>query len=218
MSLTFAVLTHAVLFVAVAPPQYLFGTEPKQRSRLRRQANGKRLRSWSREPVALIGLVSSVHQCVMCRVTHRRQTITAIKESTESGANNGLGPLIDNVSLVPVAAAGTPTDTRSGDTSLPLPVRLRSQCGFSDQCSPHLCAQPSCVNMVANGSFEETTVAPNTWANFAPEQIPGWKSLNSERVELWGKDFMGVPAPHGQNILEIDYNSAKIDHLYQVRW
>jgi Protein of unknown function (DUF642) len=70
--------------------------------------------------------------------------------------------------------------------------------------------------MIANGSFEETPVAANTWANFAPEQIPGWKSLNNERVELWGKDFMSVPAPHGNNILEIDYHhNDKIDYIYQ---
>jgi hypothetical protein len=72
-------------------------------------------------------------------------------------------------------------------------------------------------NLVKNGSFEETVVAPNTWAHFDQTQIPGWKSLNNERVELWGAGFLGVPAPHGKNILEIDYNNAAIDFLYQVR-
>jgi hypothetical protein len=69
---------------------------------------------------------------------------------------------------------------------------------------------------LSNGSFEETYVAPNTWAHFSPEQIPGWKSLFSERIELWGKDFSGVSAPHGQNILELDYHhSDKLDAIYQ---
>lgn len=78
------------------------------------------------------------------------------------------------------------------------------------------CVATGQTNMLANGSFEETPIAPNTWAHFAPEQIPGWRSLNSERVELWGNLFQGVAAPHGKNILEIDYHhSEKIDHLYQ---
>jgi Protein of unknown function (DUF642) len=70
-------------------------------------------------------------------------------------------------------------------------------------------------NLVKNGSFEETKVAPNTWANFDPKDVPGWVSKNGERIELWGAGFNKVPAPHGQNILEIDYNSAAIDHIYQ---
>jgi large repetitive protein len=70
--------------------------------------------------------------------------------------------------------------------------------------------------MLANGSFEETPVAPNTWAHFGAEQIPGWMSLNNERIELWGKDFMGIIAPQGNNILEIDYHhNEKIDYIYQ---
>jgi hypothetical protein len=58
-------------------------------------------------------------------------------------------------------------------------------------------------------------VAANNWAHFDPSQIPGWKSLNNERIELWGYGFQGVSTPDGQNILEIDYHSQKIDYIYQ---
>jgi hypothetical protein len=70
--------------------------------------------------------------------------------------------------------------------------------------------------MIANGSFEENTVAPNTWAHFGPEEVPGWMSLNNERIELWGIGFGGVATPDGKNILEIDFHhNEKIDYIYQ---
>jgi hypothetical protein len=101
----------------------------------------------------------------------------AIRESSELGGNNGLGPLIDNVSLTMVD-----------------------------------------INLIVNGSFEATTVATNSWAHFSPDQIPGWKSLNGERIELWGTPFIGVTAQDGKNLMELDYSNQLCDHLYQVRF
>lgn len=99
----------------------------------------------------------------------------SIRESTDDGANNSLGPLIDNVRLLTYDS-----------------------------------------NLVFNGSFEENEVAAGKWAHFDADQVPGWKSLNGERIELWGTGLQGVESKHGVNHLELDYHfGSQIDFIYQ---
>jgi hypothetical protein len=73
------------------------------------------------------------------------------------------------------------------------------------------------ANLLVNGSFEATKVAVGSWAHFDQSQVPGWKSLNSERLEIWGTPFIGVTAQDGTNLMELDYSNGKLDHIYQVR-
>lgn len=66
-------------------------------------------------------------------------------------------------------------------------------------------------NLLVNGSFEESTVQPGTWAAFS--SVPGWTAIAGGTIELWN-NLNGVKATDGNNFGELDYLSAR-DGFYQ---
>ena len=99
------------------------------------------------------------------------------RESATPGASNGLGPLLDNISL---------------ELNVPAP------------------------NLVVNGSFEANAVDNDRWTTFAASQVPGWQSLNGERIEMWDSGHNGVASTDGTNHMELDYNrGSNLDGIYQ---
>jgi len=67
------------------------------------------------------------------------------------------------------------------------------------------------VNLLVNGSFEESTVKSGTWAAF--ESVPGWHAIAGGTIELWN-NLNGVKATSGNNFGELDYLGAR-DGFYQ---
>ena len=70
-------------------------------------------------------------------------------------------------------------------------------------------------NLLVNGSFEANAVEANQWATFAASTVAGWQSLNGERLEIWDSGHNGVTSTEGSNHLELDYQNAAIDGIYQ---
>jgi hypothetical protein len=68
-----------------------------------------------------------------------------------------------------------------------------------------------------NGSFEAYQLAYKAYKSYGPNSYVGWKSLNGERIEIWGEMHLLIPAVDGKNILELDYINTvnKFDHIYQ---
>ena len=120
------------------------------------------------------------------------------RESSEKKASDGTGPFIDEVIVVPTVATtkDAPVDDQGSDPD---------NCGVVH-------------NMVENCSFEQTDVPDKTWLLYNDDDVPGWKSLQGEKLELWGKDFLGVVAPDGHIIHELDAHRSgdKTDGVYQT--
>jgi hypothetical protein len=71
---------------------------------------------------------------------------------------------------------------------------------------------PSGSNLLVNGSFEASPVAPHHWAGFS--SIPGWTALTGGTIELWN-NLNHVHATNGSNFGELDFLGAR-DGLYQT--
>ncbi len=71
-------------------------------------------------------------------------------------------------------------------------------------------------NLVVNGSFEANPVDNDRWTTLNAADVPGWQSLNGERLELWDSGHNGVASSNGSNHLEMDYRAGtKFDAIYQ---
>ncbi|MEM9090558.1 MAG: DUF4347 domain-containing protein [Cyanobacteria bacterium P01_F01_bin.53] len=111
-----------------------------------------------------------------------------LRESSASGASNGLGPLLDNVSL----------EANQPPISEP-PVN-----------------EPPANELLVNGSFEANAVDNDQWSNWNAADVAGWQSLNGERLEIWDSGHSGVTSSDGTNHLELDYvGSSNLDGIYQ---
>lgn len=95
------------------------------------------------------------------------------RESGSGGANDGGGPLLDNVSLRP-------------------------------------------EGLIFNGSFESNQVADRAFVALSDTEVPGWKSLNGQLIELWDSFHNGFAASDGNTMMELDYvGGPAIDGIYQ---
>ncbi|MBH5386116.1 Ig-like domain-containing protein [Bradyrhizobium diversitatis] len=99
-----------------------------------------------------------------------------------SQGSDGLGALYDNIELTAATAAPTTPLPEIGDK-----------------------------NLLTNGSFESSSLAPGGWAGF--DAIPGWHAISGGTIELWN-NLNGVTASDGGNYGELDYLGAR-DGLYQ---
>lgn len=95
-------------------------------------------------------------------------------ESSSAHANDGSGPVLDRVCLLP-------------------------------------------EELLFNGSFEENTVSDRGYVALPDSKVPGWNSLNGQKIELWAAYHRGFPASDGDVMMEMDYvgGHAALDGIYQ---
>ncbi len=70
---------------------------------------------------------------------------------------------------------------------------------------------PTGGNLLVNGSFESSYVAPGKYADFG--SVSGWNALPGGRIELWNA-LKGVYATDGDTFAELDFQGAR-DGFYQ---
>ncbi|MDY8138317.1 hypothetical protein U0D62_22015, partial [Aquimarina sp. 2201CG5-10] len=71
-------------------------------------------------------------------------------------------------------------------------------------------------DIILNGSFElGNLVPPNNWGLIHDSNIVGWNSsLPNRLIEYWGRNFLGITAPEGDIIVEL--NSTAPSAIYQT--
>ncbi len=61
------------------------------------------------------------------------------------------------------------------------------------------------TQLIANGDFETTTQEPASFLKMLVSDLPGWFTNNpSGRIEVWKSGYLGVPAPSGGKLVELD--------------
>ena len=59
------------------------------------------------------------------------------------------------------------------------------------------------VELIVNGSFEDTAIIPTTFVQLAASQVPGWNS-NGNALEFWADGFLGFESIDGEQFAELN--------------
>ncbi|WP_018260958.1 carbohydrate-binding domain-containing protein [Methylobacterium sp. WSM2598] len=108
-------------------------------------------------------------------------------------------------------------------TPLPLPDTIPTVTAPTDPTPPTPAQQDTApamtppaaaadANLLVNGSFEQSAVAPGQGAAF--DAVPGWQAISGGKIELWNQ-LNGVSATEGAKFGELDYLGAQ-DGLTQT--
>ncbi|WP_103070836.1 T9SS type B sorting domain-containing protein [Aquimarina sediminis] len=70
--------------------------------------------------------------------------------------------------------------------------------------------------VITNGSFEAgNLMGPRRWGLIPDNRVEGWfSSLANRRLEFWGRNFLGITAPQGNIIVELNSTSASAIYQY----
>jgi Flp pilus assembly pilin Flp len=67
---------------------------------------------------------------------------------------------------------------------------------------------------LVNGSFEEDALITSNWRAYDAAAITGWETTAGDnKIEIWYTGFLGVPAPDGRYLAELNANQPSA--LYQ---
>lgn len=67
---------------------------------------------------------------------------------------------------------------------------------------------------IINGGFEEDDLITSGWRPYDSSAIAGWETTASDnKIEIWYTGFLGVPAPDGRYLAELNANQPSA--LYQ---
>ncbi|WP_294300872.1 cadherin domain-containing protein [uncultured Sphingomonas sp.] len=61
----------------------------------------------------------------------------------------------------------------------------------------------SSSNLIVNGSFEQASVAANSWRTNTNGQVAGWTGSGAG-IEVWNNGYNGVTPSNGANVVEVD--------------
>lgn len=122
----------------------------------------------------------------------------AFKEATTKSANDGSGPFLDNIVMLPVPDQPIVDDDVVLDDDTRSGTKPTADCGIAG-------------NLVENCSFEANMIPDYKFKMVDPTLVPAWESYSGEKLELWG-DLMGrVPAPHGKVCVQEDISLVGLD-------
>jgi hypothetical protein len=107
----------------------------------------------------------------------------------------------------------TPSGTAEADkvssASSPLAININNATSAPPATSSPALSQPVDKNLLVNGSFEASSLAPyqdGRWGAFS--SIPGWTAVRGGTIELWN-NLDNVKASDGGNYGELDYLGAR---------
>ena len=61
----------------------------------------------------------------------------------------------------------------------------------------------STIELIVNGSFEDTAIIPTRFVQLDPSQVPGWNS-NGNALEFWADGFLGFESIDGNQFAELN--------------